>query len=166
MNIRNSGILRGALAGIVLAAASVTAATAADLSALSAWKGKYPWDKVGGQAFFEVPALKQAIAEAVGNGTIVAGMERLLDGGPAGEIEEFDGRLIAWVCKQHDCGANNWSVIVAPKSGDVTICLFDETRNEGHSVWYRKGEKPARGNGDGCPANAADAPAALGAAGL
>lgn len=165
MTVRRSGFLRGALAAATIAIAGTTAAAAADLSALSAWQGKYPWDKIGGHAFFEVPALRQAIADAVGDGKIVAGMMKLLDSGPAGEIEGFDGRLIAWVCRQHDCDASNWSLIVTPSSGDVLICLFDESRNGGRPAWYRKGQKPVVA-GSGCPQDAQDAPAALREAGF
>lgn len=124
--------------------ATVNSSPVAADPGLAAYEGKYPFDKVDGIAFLEQPAVKAAVEAATGD-TAVRGF--VLSGkGPQSPIVVRDGKLIAWGCEQHNCGAHNWTLMVAPDGTSGELCVVDEKVG---TRWYAGG-KPTGSTAD-CP---------------
>jgi hypothetical protein len=99
-------------------------ALAADLSA---YNGVYPFDEIGGYAFFDNPAVKTAIDSAAGSG-ISDWIAQLQVGVP---IELQDDGLIAIACEQHNCPGNNAAVAITISGSLVAACLYSEDGDHG-----------------------------------
>ncbi|MBB5687617.1 zinc-ribbon domain-containing protein [Sphingobium boeckii] len=124
--------------------------TQADYQALdlATFDGKYPMDRVGSRTFATDPVVKRLIGDAVPR-DILQRMQA--SPGPASPIVYGDGELLSWSCKQHDCGAQNWSVFIldGPRKF-ARVCYHDEEKMGDSSEWYERGKSTGRQPG-GCP---------------
>jgi hypothetical protein len=125
---------------------------------LSAYNGAYPFDEIGGYAFFDNPAVKSAIDKAAGSG-ISDWIAELQVGVP---IELQHDGLIAIVCEQHNCPGNNAAVAIATSGVLIAACLYSEDGDHGAApgklrwITTRFDKQLPNGNDDGCPHDPAD----------
>ena len=101
---------------------------------LGAYVGKYPFDKVDGTSFLDTPAVRRAVAATVPDKAVRAWIFE--KAGPQSPIVLKDGKLLAWGCEQHNCGAHNWTIAIDPAGTAADICYFDETVDTGQAKWY------------------------------
>ena len=118
--------------------------------ALSAYAGKYPFDKVDGVAFLHDPAVTAAVAALVPD----AGVRKLMLGGdgPGTPIVSRGGKLIAWGCETHNCGDHNWTIEIAPDGTAPTVCYHDASSMNERSRWYLAPGRAEMRAGD-CPSD-------------
>ena len=115
---------------------------------LTAFNGKYPADRVGSRTFATDPVIKRLISDAVPRDVLKSIQA---SPGPASPIVYGDGELLSWSCKQHDCGAKNWSVFIVDGSRKFArVCYHDEEKMGDSSEWYERGKSTGRQPG-GCP---------------
>ena len=124
--------------------AAPEAATGA--SGLAAYVDKYPFDKVGGVAWNDHPAVKAGIAATVKDAQARKAIETLE--GPAAPIEMRGGKVMSWACEAHNCGPHQWSVHIDPKTGATDVCYFDEEASPAQSRWFLAGGKEERRPGN------------------
>jgi hypothetical protein len=128
-------------------------ALAADLSA---YKDAYPFDEIGGYAFFDNPAVKTAIDSVAGDGI----SDWLADLGVGLPIELQDDGLIAVVCEQHNCPGNNAAVAITASGTLIAACLYSEDGDHGAPpsklrwVGPRLDKQIDNSNDIGCPQDA------------
>lgn len=115
---------------------------------LSAYVGRFPFDKVAGVEFMDHPRVAAAIAAALGD----PALERIITGtpGPTAPIFLSEGRVGMWGCQQHNCGNHQWTVLIDQATGAAEVCYRKAEGEGGGSRWYRDGTAAAR-DGD-CPA--------------
>lgn len=87
-------------------------------ASLRAWEGKYPFSRVKGLQFFEVPEISVRVETALGEEAVKA--MKVMSTSP--DIKERDGWLIATGCTPHAC-VDRWSVLINLKTYDVFACL-------------------------------------------
>jgi hypothetical protein len=140
-----------ALAAAVLAG-TATIAMAADLTP---YVGKYPFDKVGGKALYEIPELKRDFVAKFGE----PAWTRLISYATAGPVEALDddalGKLyVVWQCKPHDC--TNEAVVLLNAGGNfVGACFATELAATTSVEWMAPGRR-GRSDGNNCGSDAAD----------
>lgn len=125
---------------------------------LSAYVGKYPFDKVDGHRFFEHPAVKAAIAAAVPDKKVASGV-RTGDGVNV-PIVEVNGRIIAWGGERRAEDRYNWSVVIAPDGSKPEVCIYDGVGYDDElqsSQWFEPGEPSIMKQGK-CPSSSEDYP--------
>lgn len=116
-------------------APSPTPTVAAD--GLAAYVGKYPSDEVAGVSWNAHPVVRAAVQQTV---TDAAVRGTILDtAGTTAPIQLVDGKVAAWACEPHNCGAHQWSVLVDPATGAADVCYFDEAARPGASRWFLAG---------------------------
>jgi hypothetical protein len=116
---------------------------------LSAYVGKYPFDKVSGVSWLEHPVVKAAVTKTV---TDPAALKTILaSNGPADVIKKNGTRLQSWACQQHDCGPLNWTVQIDPANGTADVCYFDEKVSDKSARWFLSNGTEEKRDGD-CPA--------------
>ena len=127
---------------------AASAPSAAGAPALSAYVGKYPFDKVSGVSWLDHPVVKAAITRTV---TDPAARKTIFAStGPADEIKQVGTRLQSWACQQHNCGPLNWTVQIDPASGTADVCYFDEKVSDNTARWFLASGKEEKRDGD-CP---------------
>nr|WP_293860587.1 hypothetical protein [Sphingomonas sp. SCN 67-18] len=131
------------------AAATPAAEVAPAGGPLSAYIGKYPGEKLDGVSFQDHPLVVSAVAAATDDQGL---RDRVLGGnpGPSTPVALKDGKLISWSCQQHDCGDQNWSVLIDPAGTAAELCRHDAEKSGEASLWYRAGAAPETRAG-GCP---------------
>ena len=87
-------------------------------ASLVAWKGKYPFDRVKGYQFFEVPEISVRVQAALGEDAVKT-MKSMATTGP---VDEKDGWLVASGCTPHAC-IDRWGILINLKTYDVFACL-------------------------------------------
>jgi hypothetical protein len=123
---------------------------------LSAYNGVYPFDEIGGYAFFDNPAVKTAIDAAAGSG-ISDWLADLHVGVP---IEQQNDGLIAIVCEQHNCAGNNAAVAISVSGSFIAACLYSEDGEHGARggklrwISSRFDKQMPNPNDGGCPQDA------------
>lgn len=96
---------------------------------LSAYVGKWPFDQVNGYTWNQNPTVRAAVARTV---TDQAARDAILTvDGPSSAIVMKGGKVTAWGCQQHDCGAHQWLVQITPDGSAADICYFKAGRNGG-----------------------------------
>lgn len=115
-------------------------------SGLAAYAGRFPFDKIGGVTWNDHPAVKAGIAASVKDARARKAIETLE--GPAAPIEMRGGKLVAWACEAHNCGAHQWAVHVDPATGATDVCYFDETASAAQSRWFLASGKEERRAGN------------------
>lgn len=107
---------------------------AAGAGGLSAYVGKFPFDKVGGVSWNDNRQVQAGIAKTVKD---AAARKAILETpGPAAPIELIDGKVSAWACEQHNCGPHQWMVMVDPGSGATDVCYYDEEADGANARWF------------------------------
>lgn len=125
------------------AAATPTPTTAS--APLSGYVGKYPFDKVDGTSFLDLPVVRTAVAGAVSDARIRAWI--FDKAGPQAPIAMIDGKIAAWGCEAHNCGPHQWTVLIAPDGGDAEVCYLPDGADK--ADWYAHGARESRT--DACP---------------
>lgn len=112
---------------------------------LARYVGKYPFDKVDGASFLDLPIVRTAVAGAVPD----AGIRDWIfeKAGPQAPIAMVDGKVAAWGCEAHNCGAHQWTVLIAADGADAEVCYLPDGAET--PDWYAHGTKEART--DICP---------------
>jgi hypothetical protein len=160
--------MRIVLAGCVAIAAGAVAfgsgsgVSAADLSGLQAWVGKYPSDRIGGRRFFDHPGLVAEMRKTMGAEAYRA-LQQIR--GPEGPVVRVGDVIAAWRCQQHDCADKNSTIIVRVAKGDVVVCWQHAPERPAHR-WYIPGRAPVDHPDGGCPHEAAEVAAAVSRLGL
>lgn len=132
-------------------AAPATAAPAAPAPAsgapdLTAYVGKYPFDKVDGVAFGDHPLVKAGIAATVKDARVRTAITTTK--GPSAPIETIDGKVAAWSCQQHKCGEHQWMVLVDPKTGATDVCYMNDPAMTDDARWFLANGKEEKRDGD------------------
>jgi hypothetical protein len=128
------------------AASTATAPTAA--GALDSYLGHYPFDAVGGVRFLDQPAVAKAVAALVPDAKVRA---LVLGGeGPGTPVARKDGKLLAWGCETHNCGAHDWAILIAPDGGEASVCYHDAATMRERARWYLAPGRSEMRDGD-CP---------------
>lgn len=135
-------------AGIATTNPATQAQAAPAAADLGGYVGKYPFDKMDGVSFLEAPAVRAAVTATVPDGRIRAWVFE--KAGPQSPIALKDGRLLAWGCEAHNCGAHNWTIVIDPAGTAAELCYFDEGTDPGSARWYLAGGKTEMRK-DSCP---------------
>jgi len=117
---------------ITLAGCLPSAADTASLEDMRRWIGKYPFDEVEGQTFW------QRLSQFVQNKKLPEGLtaERLVDVSVLGvsvPVQERNGVLYVAGCKAHACGSQTTSFFVDLEKKVLYACLRSEERAE--DIW-------------------------------
>lgn len=111
---------------------------------LARYDGAYPFDQVEGRRFLDEPAVRDAVRRLAPDLAVVARVFN--ENGPRTPIRLRDGKLLSWGCETHNCGAHNWTVLIAPGGSDAQLCY----KPDGQSPrWY--GADPVGAPKDACP---------------
>jgi hypothetical protein len=121
---------------------------------LSAYVGKYPFNKVGGYKFITHPTVRSAVDDAVFNKSVKAAV---LSDGVAGPIRKQGSLILTWSCEPHNCGSHNWSIAIVGPKGPAAVCYHDEDLMGDMSAWFLGGVRKFGARG-GCPAEMSDVP--------
>jgi hypothetical protein len=157
--ISRAGI--AALAACAVAAAAGNA-SAAELSGLQAWVGKYPSDRIGGRQFFDYPGLRAEMRKTMGDRAYRAAQQIR---GPEGPVVRAGEYIAAWHCMAHDCGDKNTTTIVRLGRGDVVVCV-QMVPDRPARRWYIPGRATVDERAEGCPSEAREVAAAIRRLGL
>jgi len=103
-------------------------------SKLASYVGKYPFDKVDGVAWNDHVLVKAGIAATVKDVAVRKAIATIE--GPSAPIEMKDGKVVAWSCEQHNCGAHQWSVHIDPRTGATDVCYYDEAADREKARWF------------------------------
>lgn len=160
MTIVSSLRIAAVAAGFALAAAG--GASAADLTGLQAWAGKYPSDRIGGRQFFDHPGLRAEMRKTMGD-RAYRDWQKIR--GPEGPVVRAGDYVAAWRCQQHDCGDKNSTAIARLAKGDVVVC-WQHAPDQPARRWYIPGRAPVEERGEGCPQDAGEVGAAIRRLGL
>jgi hypothetical protein len=149
-------------AGLALALTAGSAA-AADLSAATAWVGKYASDTVRGHTFFTHPAISAARRRTVGP-YVYRRLQQIT--GPEVPVLRIGHYVAAWYCQQHDCGDRNTTTILRLDKGDAVVCLHESGGSAAR--WYipRHGRVSRVDEQGACPSDNAGIRAAIRRLGL
>jgi hypothetical protein len=106
---------------------------------LTAYVGKYPFDKVDGVAWTDHPVVRAGIAATVGDAAVRKAIQSTP--GPAAPIEMHGDKIAAWACEQHNCGPHQWAVFIDPRTGATDVCYHDDSASPDESRWFLAGGK-------------------------
>jgi hypothetical protein len=141
-----------ALAAILLGAAPAAPAIADHKwpPPLAAYVGHAPFERVGGVAFLDHPAVRAAVRRAVGDPNVrkwllVAGSN------PSPPIFRKDGAIVSSGCQWHGCDRRNWAILIDPAGQRARVCYFDG--GGGGARWYA-GDGSSAMRPDDCPVGA------------
>src|SRR4051812_43964684 len=95
--------------------------------ALTDYLGAYPFQEVGGYAFFENPIVRQAIDRYAGEGI----SDWLADLSVGLPIEREADGLIAIACEEHNCSGKNAAVAVSVAGDLIVACLYSDGGDHG-----------------------------------
>lgn len=122
------------IVAMIVAASVVQGSSSLAESQLSSWEGRYPLGMRGEYgSFFDVPEVKAAIAKSVP----VAWMKKVRRLHVNAPFKRSGGVLYAFLCKPHDCGANNAVIYFDMDRQSFQMCVsqFDEKRQAGSATW-------------------------------
>jgi hypothetical protein len=108
--------------------------------------GKYPFDRVDGKRFQDLPEVHAAVAAAVHDPKI----QRLIltdKDRPTTPIALEGGMLLSWGCEAHNCGPHNWTLLMKPDGSSPQVCYTD--MDHGGTRWFANGAVLAKT--DPCP---------------
>lgn len=126
--------------------AATAAAPATGSPDLTAYVGKYPFDKVDGVAFGDHPLVKAGIAATVKDARVRTAIATTK--GPSAPIETIDGKVAAWSCQQHKCGEHQWMILVDPKTGATDVCYMNDPAMVDDARWFLANGKEEKRDGD------------------
>lgn len=110
---------------------------AAPANDLTAYIGKFPFEKVGGVAWNDHPMVVAGVRKTVTDATVRRAMQS--SGGPSAPIATYQGKVGAWGCEQHNCGDHQWAVLVNPGSGATDVCYHNAEQTGENSRWFLAG---------------------------
>ncbi len=124
-----------ALAGAAESKRAPAKRTAA--TALTAYVGKYPFDKIGGRTILEQPAVRAAITRLV-----KAEADRdfiYTSNGVSHLIFRKNDRIVFAGCAHRACDTDNWTVAISPNGKQAEICVHNSASDTGEFVsteWF------------------------------
>ncbi|MBN8995976.1 MAG: hypothetical protein J0H94_12185 [Rhizobiales bacterium] len=131
-------------------AVAVAPALAKTVPPLSAYVGKYPYDKVQGVVFLKNPALIAAVKKAAPPKSVAKWV--LSVDTTQVPIAEKDGKIIAHACEPHNCGDHQWAIVIDASSGSADVCYHNPPdTGEAKSRWYLSTGKNELRDGAECP---------------
>jgi hypothetical protein len=136
-----------ALAAIALA---VSPALAAKAPPVSAYVGKYPYEKVQGVTFLKNPTVvaavkKTALPKSVGKWVLSLDTTQV-------PIAKISGKIVSHACEPHNCGDHQWAILIDPASGAADVCYHNPPdTGEAKSRWYLSTGKNELRDGSECP---------------
>ncbi|MDZ3832566.1 MAG: hypothetical protein U0S50_12245 [Sphingopyxis sp.] len=117
-------------------------ASPAAAPALSAYVGKYPWDKVDGVDFLHHPAVVAAVRRSVSDPEIRDSLLVETAKSTAGPIIESEGRLLMSAFEPASGGDVNWSILMALDGDAAAVCWSTGVIEYSQGAdWYHDGEK-------------------------
>jgi hypothetical protein len=137
-----AGLARFALVGAFFLNLMGVAAEAGDLSILSKWAGKFPFDEIiGGKALWDQPPVQEAMLAAMGPKYYGLARKTVLKGPQAPVSANGKGTFVAWSCKAHDCGDNQINVFFDSVSGTAQVCLrMSDRSGKVQDLWLANGK--------------------------
>jgi len=100
---------------------------------ISAYVGKYPFEKVAGYSFNSNPKVREFVQLATHNKSV---LPSVFADGVAGPITREGNVIAAWSCQPHNCGPHNWTiVIVAPDACRRLLFRFRPDDETCLAVW-------------------------------
>jgi hypothetical protein len=105
-----------------------------DADDLTAYVGKFPFDKIGGVTWGDHPLVKDGIRKTVKDAAVRTAMD--MPGGPSAPIGMHNGKVGSWACEAHNCGDHQWAVLVDPKSGATDVCYHNAAKTGDKSRWF------------------------------
>jgi len=106
---------------------------------LSAYVGKYPFDKVQGVSFFEHPLVREAIQTS----GIDSDVQRFIfaDDNVVGPIRTSLGRLMLHGYDPAGAGVENWAILLTPDGRTAAVCYSSGVEHDVRGAdWYYEGE--------------------------
>ena len=128
-------VVRRASTPTLLIGAQGNAADQAKWNDLSVWKNHYPVDRLGQgkTSFFQNPRIARAIDAALP----AADRELLRHAYTLGDSFSASGHyLIGDVCRPHDCGAENATVVFDLNVDNLWIAMFSHVRGTVSTGWF------------------------------
>lgn len=120
---------------LLLALPLLVAATPA-VPAISAYVGKYPFDKVRGVSFPQHPLVVQRVKAALAGSVI---QSRVLDPNSTSvPIARQGDFIVSWACEPHNCGSHQWAVVLTGSGRKASVCYYNEDLAEG-ARWFVDG---------------------------
>ncbi|WP_439569207.1 hypothetical protein [Sphingopyxis sp.] len=147
-------------AAALFAAPAAAAPGPAAAPDLSAYAGKYPFDVVNGHRFLDHPAVQAAIAAAVPDAKLRAGIDFAENslGLPIARVD--GGRLLIWGGAWRAEDRYNWAVVIASDGSDAQVCIYDGVgygEDFQASQWFEAGRPSVMKQGS-CPSSAEEYP--------
>jgi len=133
--------MRGVIVAVFVAASVLTGTACLAEGRLASWEGRYPLGMRGEYgSFFAVPEVQAAIAKSV-PGDWMKKLRRLHVNTP---FKRSGNVLYAFLCKAHDCGANNAVIYFDLERQTLQMCVnrFDEKTQTGSATWVGKAARP------------------------
>lgn len=128
---------------------SAPPSASASTPALTAYVGKYPFEKVSGVAWVDHPVVQAVIRRSVTD----PGVRKAILGtaGTADPIVSENGRLRSWMCEPHNCGGHRWTVVIDPGTATGDVCYYDASVSDDNARWFLASGKAEmrRGNCSG-----------------
>lgn len=120
----------------LLALPLLVAATPA-VPAISAYVGKYQFDKVRGVAFPRHPLVVQRVKAALAGSGI---QSRVLDPNSTSvPIARQGDFIVSWACERHNCGSHQWAIVLTGSGRKASVCYYNEDLSEG-ARWFVDGK--------------------------
>ncbi len=129
---------------------------------LAAYVGKYPFDVVNGHRFLDHPAVEAAIAAAVPDAKMRAGIGFADNSLGLPIVRVAGGRILIWGGAWRAEDRYNWAVVIAPDGTKPEVCIYDGVgygQDFQSSMWFEPGQPGAMKQGT-CPSAAEDYPPA------
>lgn len=106
----------------------------------AAWVGRYPFDRVRGVTFLDLPDLRSRLRTMLPSDALTR-IDELVVASP---IERHGTWIVASGCEPHNCSDANYSVVIHERSLEIALCLEDASLEEGTRElrWFRTGVAP------------------------
>lgn len=121
------------------------------LESLKEWAGKYPFDKIKGQTFWEQEPLLKSLQIVLGP-TRLDILQRQWLSGPTDLVQVQENVLHAQICKAHACNTDYMHLFINYTTGEIAAC-WSESDASGQSksdVWLSSLQKSPSISTDGC----------------
>jgi hypothetical protein len=133
--------------GILCVAALTLGATKLAAPPVSAFVGKYPFDKIAGYTFLRLPSVRTAVRNAVFSDATQA---RVLNPNSVTSPITRNGEFVlSWACEPHNCAWHQWSIVVTPSGRKGAVCYYNEELMRGER-WFVDGSPVLEGTTKKC----------------
>lgn len=145
-------LARSFLSAVIFASLTFGTATAADLSMLGQWTGKYPFDKLtDGKSLWDQPGVQAAMRAGMGEHYFALSEKEMH--GPEGPVaSDGKGLFAVWSGSSHDSGGNQMTVFFDTSTGAAQICWRESDDQSGkvQDLWLADGKaRPLSSNACG-----------------